>query len=319
VTISIRPYETQDARPTFDVFQRAVKITAAADYNSEQIDAWTAGIDEESWAQRRLAAETWIAEQDGAVVGFTDLDETGYIDMLFVDPAAARTGMATALLAQIREVAASRGLTELTVNASATARPFFERHGFSVQATQEVERHGVVLHNFRMSAPVAETNDANWLPREFVHPLRVEWRDGVHLRPIAASDVDIDMPAVLNNQEMLWEMYGEAWEWPPATMTAEQDIEDLQHHADEMDRHESFNYAILPADESELFGCIYIDPVTTEDRSQIEAEVSWWVTPGSPAWLRGGLGDLAAAWLREAWPFTHVHTPFNHVRFRQTL
>lgn len=170
-----------------------------------------------------------------------------------------------------------------------------------------------------MSAPVNEPGfDAGWLPPDFAHPLRVEWQGGVHLRPIRAADVDIDMAAVMNNQAMLWQMFGHAWGWPPATMTAEQDTEDLQRHADEMERHESFNYAILPADESELFGCIYIDPVRAEDNAQIEAEVSWWVTAAAPDWLNDQLGDLASAWIREAWPFTRVHTPFNQVRFRAT-
>lgn len=81
-----------------------------------------------------------------------------------------------------------------------------------------------------------------------------------------------------------------------------------------MERHESFNYAILPADETELFGCIYIDPIPTEDDQQIEAEVSWWVTPTAPDWLRHRLCDLATAWIHDAWPFTHNHTLFSHVR-----
>lgn len=157
--------------------------------------------------------------------------------------------------------------------------------------------------------------DGAWLPADFMHPLRVEWADGVHLRPISAADVHIDMPAVMDNREMLWEMYGAAWGWPPATMTAEQDAEDLQRHADEMDRHESFNYAILPADETELFGCVYIDPVRTDDPRHLEAEVSWWVTPRAPHWLSERLGDLATSWVDDAWPFTRVHTPFNADRF----
>lgn len=176
----------------------------------------------------------------------------------------------------------------------------------------------MTLWNYRMSAPLTVAADKpGWLPDDFAHPLRVEWGDGVHLRPIRAADVSIDMPAVLGNREMLWEMYGEAWGWPPAHMTAEQDIEDLQHHADEIERHESFNYAILPADERELYGCLYIDPVRTEDGSS-EAEVSWWVTPYAPAGLQERLGDLAITWIREAWPFARVHTPFNQSRFRAT-
>ena len=317
MTTTIRPYEPRDAQPTLTVFQRAVRITAAADYSPEQIDAWADDLDPAAWAQRRSAADTWVAEHNGVVVGFTDIDKTGYIDMMFADPAAGRTGVATALLDYIRKVAAARHLSELTVNASATARPFFERNGFTVDAEQQVERNGVLLTDFRMTAPATGPVDTGWLPLDFVHPLRVEWADGVHLRPIRASDVDIDLLAVMNNQEMLWDMYGDAWGWPPASMTAEQDVDDLQHHADEMGRHESFNYAILPADETELFGCIYIDPIPIEDDQQIEAEVSWWVTATAPDWLRHRLGDLATAWIHDAWPFTHIYTPFNHDRYTQ--
>jgi hypothetical protein len=150
-----------------------------------------------------------------------------------------------------------------------------------------------------------------WLPAEFEHPLLVEWTEGVHLRPIGPDDVDIDLPVVLENRDMLWSMYGQAWGWPPPTMTREQDLEDLQHHADEMDAHASFNYAILPADESTLLGCLYIDPVPTDEGA--EAEVSWWLAAGAPGRLRDGLDAFALSWLRSAWPFTRLHTPFNDV------
>ena len=159
-TTTIRPYEPKDAQPTLTVFQRAVRITAAANYSRQQTDAWAGGIDPATWAHWRGVAETWVAERDGAVVGFTDIDGAGYIDMMFVDPAAGRTGVATALLDHTRKLAAARHLSELAVNASETARPFFERHGFTVRAVQQVERDGVLLPNFRMTAPVYEARGA---------------------------------------------------------------------------------------------------------------------------------------------------------------
>ena len=117
-----------------------------------------------------------------------------------------------------------------------------------------------------------------WLPPTFSRPLRVDVAPGVHLRPISADDVDIDMPAVMGNQQMLWDKYGEEWGWPPVDMSAEADSEDLARHAEEMERNESFNYAILPSDESALFGCVYIDPVGLDPHSSgAVAEVSWWV------------------------------------------
>jgi putative acetyltransferase len=150
----IRPYVSADAQPTLTVFRRAVRMTAAADYTPEQIAAWVGAVDMDRWADRRGAAGTWIAERECDVVGFTDVDSEGYIDMMYVDPAVGRGGVATALLGHVRKVAATMGANQLTVNASATARPFFARHGFVVQIAQEVERNGIVLQNFRMTATI---------------------------------------------------------------------------------------------------------------------------------------------------------------------
>ncbi|WP_214465247.1 GNAT family N-acetyltransferase [Microbacterium flavescens] len=149
-----------------------------------------------------------------------------------------------------------------------------------------------------------------WLPADFAHPLRVELTEGVHLRPIRAADVDIDMVAVMSKQPMLWEMYGEAWGWPPATMTREADEEDLARHALEMKQHESFNYAVLTADEDRLLGCVYIDPLDAVDGTP-SAEVSWWTVADAPAGVAERLDAFVPAWLASDWPFGRVSYPFN--------
>lgn len=52
----------------------------------------------------------------------------------------------------------------------------------------------------------------NWLPTDFVHPLRVSvGAGGHHLRPIHPDDTDPDMVAVMSSQARLWSIYGEAW------------------------------------------------------------------------------------------------------------
>ena len=161
---------------------------------------------------------------------------------------------------------------------------------------------------------------APWLPPTFSHPLRVEVSPDVHLRPISPEDLDIDMPAVMASQAMLWEKYGDAWGWPPTTMTAEQDRTDLARHADEMERHESFNYAILPGDESSLWGCIYIDPGEgsaglggVAGIAAPAADVSWWVVPRAPTGLDCLVLEFVPAWLARSWPFEDVRYPFGEV------
>lgn len=143
-----------------------------------------------------------------------------------------------------------------------------------------------------------------WLPEDFEHPLRVEVGASHHLRPIRASDVDVDMPAVMGSQQRLWSIFGAAWGWPPATMTAEQDQEDLRHHEQEIAAHLSFNYALFDADETELLGCVYIDP---PEKEGADAEVSWWIRDeyvDSP--VEDSLNRLVPEWLASAWPFTTV-------------
>ncbi|WP_431838623.1 GNAT family N-acetyltransferase [Cellulomonas sp. Y8] len=151
----LRAHTPDDAAATLAVFRRAITVTAARDYTPEQVAAWASDdIDPDAWAARRAAARTRVAVRDGAVVGFTDVDAAGYVDMLFVDPGAARQGVARALLDWAVRTAAADGATELTTHASVTARPFFAAHGFEVVAEQHPVLRGVELTNYRMRRPL---------------------------------------------------------------------------------------------------------------------------------------------------------------------
>ena len=144
-------------------------------------------------------------------------------------------------------------------------------------------------------------NESTWLPD--VCSTRPACRStGHHLRPISATDVELDLPAVMGSRERLWSIYGQAWGWPPADMTAEQDREDLAHHEDEAEHHLSFNYAVLDDAETELIGCVYIDPT---DKPGADADISWWVRDeyvGSE--VEPALDEFVPRWIAEDWPLT---------------
>jgi hypothetical protein len=147
----------------------------------------------------------------------------------------------------------------------------------------------------------------DWLPTSFEHPERVDLSTGHHLRPIRADDVDIDYPAVMGSRERLWAKYGQAWGWPPATMTFEQDREDLAHHEAEIAERESFNYAVLTDDESELLGCVYVDPPPSENNRGSDAVVSWWVVDQAVGTeLDRALEEFVPRWLSDTWGFRAV-------------
>jgi putative acetyltransferase len=149
--IVIRRYTPDDCRPLAELFRRSVREIARKDYSAEQVTAWAPDeADLERFHARRSAKPTFVAEIGGAHAGFSDLEPNGHIDMLFVHPDFQRRGVAKALIEHVVEFARAAGHKHLTVEASITARPSFERQGFSVVTDQIVESNGARFLNYRM-------------------------------------------------------------------------------------------------------------------------------------------------------------------------
>lgn len=150
----LRPYRSGDCPVLGELFRQTVLGVNCRDYTPEQLAAWTGGADLAAWDRSFLLHTTLVAEaEDGAVVGFGDLDPNGgmegsaYLDRLYVHRDHQGEGIATALCAALEgSVPGRRVLT----HASVTARPFFLRRGYRVLREQQVMRMGVALVNFVM-------------------------------------------------------------------------------------------------------------------------------------------------------------------------
>jgi putative acetyltransferase len=152
MTITLRRYESRDAAATLDIFYRAIHVTAASSYSPEQIAVWAPeNIDLESWARKQSSRNGVVAEVDGELAGFSDVNAEGYIDMMFVSPEHGRSGVATALMSWILGEALRLGARSLSTNASEAAVGFFEKHGFIVGEHRRILRDGVILTNYAMS------------------------------------------------------------------------------------------------------------------------------------------------------------------------
>ncbi|WP_243400291.1 GNAT family N-acetyltransferase [Arthrobacter glacialis] len=150
--IDIHPYGRADAADTMAIFLAAVTETAAADYSPEQIQAWARPEARElsTWHAAMHGRNSYVATVDGEPAGFSDIDPQGYIDMMFVAPRYLRLGVARQLLGHVESKARADHLTALTADVSITARPFFERHGFVVEAKQHPVMVGVQLTYYAM-------------------------------------------------------------------------------------------------------------------------------------------------------------------------
>ena len=146
--MTLRDYTKTDCAELAELFYDTVHTVNAKDYTQEQLDAWATGkVNLEAWNESFQAHHTVVAEMDGKIVGFGDMDETGYLDRLYVHKDYQRRGVATAICDALEQ---NTEAAEFTTHASITARPFFEKRGYTVVREQQVERGGVWLTNFIM-------------------------------------------------------------------------------------------------------------------------------------------------------------------------
>lgn len=146
--MTLRDYCKTDCAELARLFYDTVHTVNAKDYSRAQLDAWATGeVNLEAWNKSFQVHNTVVAEMDGQIVGFGDMDETGYLDRLYVHKDYQRRGVATAICDALEQ---NTKAAEFATHASITARPFFEKRGYTVVREQQVERRGILLANFVM-------------------------------------------------------------------------------------------------------------------------------------------------------------------------
>lgn len=144
----IRKYKTSDCGCLAQIFYDTVHSVNAKDYSEEQLNAWAPGnADLAKWDKSLSEHYTVVAVNDGVISGFGDIDETGYLDRLYVHKDYQRQGIATAICNELEQVFK---VSKITTHASITAKPFFMGRGYKVVKEQQVIRNGIALTNYIM-------------------------------------------------------------------------------------------------------------------------------------------------------------------------
>lgn len=161
--LSFRPYLPKDAQALADLFVASIEELTQDDYDADQRAAWASAAEDVAAFGAKLGADlTILAEIKGVPLGFASLkddpkvqgDKTKIqsktIEMLYVSPDAAGQGIGKALLNVMELLARQRGAEALLVESSETARAFFAKFGYEMQARNTVIRAGEWLVNTSM-------------------------------------------------------------------------------------------------------------------------------------------------------------------------
>lgn len=144
----IKSYEKEFFIDICTLFYETVHSVNAGDYSESQLEAWAPKDNDYSHLKTALEKNwTLVAIEDGVIIGFADIEDTGYLDHLFVHKDYQGKGVATALC---NEIEAKGNFNEIETHASITALPFFEKRGYKVVREQIVEIRGEKLKNHVM-------------------------------------------------------------------------------------------------------------------------------------------------------------------------
>ena len=144
----LRKYRTSDCGSLAKLFYDTVHSVNAKDYTKEQLDVWATGIvDLKEWNESFLQHHTVVAVENHKIVGFGDMDNSGYLDRLFVHKGHQGEGIGSEICDELEYSVSGK---KITTHSSITARAFFEHRGYSVIQEQRVIRNGISLTNYIM-------------------------------------------------------------------------------------------------------------------------------------------------------------------------
>jgi putative acetyltransferase len=166
---TLRPYLPADLPRLAAIFRASIEELTAEDYNESQQAAWAALADADEFGKKLADDLTLVALLGGEVAGFASLRGQDHIDLLYVDPQAAGQGVAAALCDALEKLAGARGSTKLSVDASDTARGFFEKRGYQPLHRQTVDCFGEWLGNTAMEKRLAANDTGHAPPTSAVH------------------------------------------------------------------------------------------------------------------------------------------------------
>ena len=135
-----------------ELFRTTVLTVNSKDYTKEEVEDWTSCGDSVAHWKNLLAKNDYVGaiDRQGKIIGFSSVNAEGYLHSMFVHKDQQGKGLATLLLSEVEKIARKYDVHKINVEASITARPFFEKHGYKVVKEQKAKANRLWLTNYVM-------------------------------------------------------------------------------------------------------------------------------------------------------------------------
>ena len=153
--MEVRIFRSEDIVQIIRLFRKIVHEVCRKDYSIKQLEAWApSSINESEWCERFSNSFTYVVEQDCEILGFSNLESNGNIDLFYVHNEYQGHGVGKLLYCAIETKAKFEKLFNLTSDVSITAKPFFLHMGFKVDEVYIKKVKGVEFRNNLMSKKI---------------------------------------------------------------------------------------------------------------------------------------------------------------------
>ena len=152
MAVKIRPAVPDDLPVVTKLFRETIHHVSSNHYSPVQVAFWKSSTDDlPKWEKRIEDLYFIVAEKDSQIVGFAYLKDGNYFDGLFVHHNHQGDGIATILASTIEQKVMDNGCDTVHSDVSITAKPFFEKRGYTVDEFQMKPFKGVTFESFVVS------------------------------------------------------------------------------------------------------------------------------------------------------------------------
>jgi putative acetyltransferase len=156
--LAIRSARRDDVPALRTLYAESVRALGPSRYSPAQVAVWAAFAQSADFAPFLLDVSTFVAELGGTPAGFCGIAGDGHLASVYVAPAHAGRGIATALLRHALAAVPAPASGRWYAEASLFSLPLFLRQGFVEVGREQACRQGVRFERYRVERHATATD-----------------------------------------------------------------------------------------------------------------------------------------------------------------